>query len=67
MSTQTQTIKAQILDDIADGTVPVTVATFSELHDFVDANSYGDLLGLDNAEANSVMDEVDAWLRGGRP
>ena len=35
--------KAEILEDMAHGPVPVTVANFSELHDYVDANEYGGL------------------------
>ena len=35
--------KAEILEDIAQGTVPDTVSSFSELHDYVDANEYGGL------------------------
>jgi hypothetical protein len=35
--------KAEILEDIAQGIVPGTVSTFSELHDYVDANEYGGL------------------------
>ena len=35
--------KAEILEDMAHGPVPVTVASFSELHDYVDANEYGGL------------------------
>lgn len=31
----------EILIDVAEGTVPRTVSSFSELHDFVDANTYG--------------------------
>jgi hypothetical protein len=31
----------EIRDDVADGIVPATVASFSELHDYVDANCYG--------------------------
>ena len=67
--------KAEILVDIEDGTVPTTVATFSELHDYVDANMYADdlicIAMLDGADylsfINEVTDEVDAWLRAGRP
>lgn len=36
-------MKQQILEDIGDGRVPCTVASFSELHGYVDANCYGDL------------------------
>ena len=35
--------KAEILEDIETGIVPRTVADFSELHDYVDANEYGGL------------------------
>lgn len=34
-------MKSEILADIASGTVPETVSSFSELHDYVDANCYG--------------------------
>jgi hypothetical protein len=33
--------KREILDDIAAGIQPQNVASFSELHDHVDANEYG--------------------------
>jgi len=36
-------MKAEILQDIADGVVPADVGSFSELHDHVDANCYGGL------------------------
>lgn len=35
-------MKVQILEDVRDCLVPIDVASFSELHDFVDANEYGD-------------------------
>ncbi|SPS02218.1 MULTISPECIES: hypothetical protein [Cupriavidus] len=35
--------KAQIQQEIASGRIPPTVKTFSELHDFVDANEFGGL------------------------
>ena len=31
----------EIKADINSGTVPATIASFSELHDYVDANEYG--------------------------
>lgn len=34
-------MKVEILQDVRDGVVPYTVANFSELHDYVDANLYG--------------------------
>lgn len=33
--------KTEILADIASGSVPKSVSSFSELHDYVDANEYG--------------------------
>ena len=70
--------KREVLDDIASGTVPPTVKTYSELHDFVDANYYGGAFESDIPDDgpsqdlhlafwNRVQAEVDAWLRAGRP
>jgi hypothetical protein len=46
-------MKAEILADVENGVVPASVASFSELHDYVDANLYGGtealLEGLDAA------------------
>lgn len=38
-----RTMKTQILSDIEDQHVPENVSTFSDLHDYVDANCYGRL------------------------
>lgn len=62
--------KSEILADVTQGIVPVTCSSFSELHDYVDANGYGGAFEHDfiNEEAdfwNSVQDSVDAWLKGG--
>ena len=70
----------EILADIADNTVPASVSTFSELHDYVDANEYGGLCSdwpwvaksgaLEPAFmewSNEVQNRVDAWLKAGRP
>ena len=35
--------KVEILEDMSSGIVPTTVSSFSELHDYVDANEYGGL------------------------
>ncbi|GAB3081162.1 hypothetical protein GCM10027053_52190 [Intrasporangium mesophilum] len=81
MSTKTQVFideavrraEQEILDDITAGIVPSTVATFSALHDHVDANEYGGLTEDDAPErfgveaCNTVQDKVDEWLRAGRP
>lgn len=51
--------------------VPSSVASFSELHDYVDANEYGGLCedwameGDYIAFGNAVQDAVDAWIRAG--
>jgi hypothetical protein len=42
----------EILTDIRDGIVPCSVATFSDLHDYVDANCYGG--------TEAILDELDA-------
>lgn len=43
----------EINADIATGTVPETVATFAELHDYVDANEYGGLTEMNTYEMGS--------------
>lgn len=67
----------EIQNDIDEGRVPATVATFSELHDYVDANEYGgfcDEWTDDEAawdllveQSNRCQSFVDQWLRAGRP
>jgi hypothetical protein len=62
--------KAEVLADVAAGTVPSTCASFSELHDYTDANGYGGAFErpFDNAETdfwNAVQDAVDAWIKQG--
>lgn len=63
--------KSEILADIASGEVPTTVQTFSELHDYVDANEYGglcddDLFDTLNPWVNDIQNAVNAWLLAGR-
>jgi len=62
--------KAEILADVASGIVPRSCASFSELHDYVDANGYGGAFehDFDNEETdfwNCVQDTVDAWIKVG--
>lgn len=75
--------KREILEDIRDGTVPATVKTFSELHDYVDANCYGGLCDSDLMDelagddgvsmdriidfANEVQGIIDQWIKLGMP
>lgn len=68
---------AEILRDMACGIVPLTVASFSELHDYVDANCYGGFEALmDDTDAedeeacetlwqfmNDAQTAVDHWLQ----
>jgi len=68
-----ETAKAEILEDIKTKLVPRTVADFSELHDYVDANYYGGFCE-ENYEAskdyefeNSVQSALNEWLKNGRP
>lgn len=69
--------KREILQDIDNGIVPETVSSFSELHDYVDANCYGGFCDDDedydddNEEiwenqmelVNTVQCLVDVWLK----
>lgn len=60
--------RTEIVRDIARGTVPPTVTSFAELHDYVDANCYGGLCDDDAPDpelgyGNPVQNALDAWLR----
>jgi hypothetical protein len=77
-ATIVSTMKAQILDDIHEGTVPADVKTYSQLHDYVDANMYGNwenLAPIENDEqwdalttvVGQAQDTVNEWLAQGRP
>lgn len=69
--------KRQILKDIRCGTVPKSVGSFSELHDYVDANYYGNAFewpALPNEDPdevyvatmatfwNTVQDQLHSWI-----
>jgi hypothetical protein len=62
-----------IEEDVAAGDVPWDVYDFTELHNFVDANTYTlDVMGMDGSEdgtnlANAVQDRVATMLRGPLP
>jgi len=63
-------MKQEIAADIAAGRVPASVSSFSELHDYVDANDYGackDYHAFDFAFWNQVQTEIDSWIKAGRP
>lgn len=57
-----EVLKAEILEDVKKGIVPNDIESFSELHDFVDANMYGGL-GDDEWIANHDDDgePTDKW------
>ena len=75
LNIRVKTIKKSINVDIKSGLVPTTVSTFSELHDYVDANeylieAYGGKFPFTQKgfkEANKLMDEIDQWLKNGKP
>lgn len=71
----------EILADIRSGAVPVTVRSFAQLHDYVDANSYGGGFDWpclpseteDDAYQqaftdfwNAVQGRVDHWIKSGQ-
>jgi hypothetical protein len=70
----------EVLEDVASGRVPATVASFAELHDHVDANGYGGAfrwpcLSSDRDDAyqnefcrfwNAVQENVNEWIASGR-
>ena len=73
-------MKAEILADITRGAIPSDIESFSELHDYVDANEYGgfceegfaDQFGGINSDdfmthSNDAQNVIDSWLRAGRP
>lgn len=66
--------KQEIAQDQLDGIVPVGVHSFADLHDYVDANTYGGMADPDGplshlsggafiAAANKVIDQLDKWLK----
>ena len=62
--------KKEVLAHVAAGIVPSTCESFSELHDYVDANGYGGAFErpFDNTETdfwNAVQDTVDHWIKQG--
>lgn len=73
--------RAQILADVRSGRVPVTVISFAALHDYVDANYYGNAFdwpvlpsdteddAYQQAHAdfwNCVQDSLHDWLASGQ-
>lgn len=68
-----QRTKAEIIADVVEGHVPSDVKNFSELHDYVDANTYGGLCDEDNEvpfepldEINEIQNAVSDWIESGQ-
>ena len=65
--------KLEILAEVRGGRIPVTVQSFSELHDYVDANGFGGAFDealfpeIDIDFWNAVQDAVDVWIKAGAP
>jgi len=59
----------EIIAEVKAGRTPATVASFSDLHDYADANEYGGLCDegsdWDADDANAVQDAVDLWVKSG--
>src|SRR5689334_16622446 len=64
-------MKLDILKDVRTAVVPATIGSFSELHDYVDANCYGGAAELPDDVSdysqllNPAMDLVDTWIKAG--
>lgn len=67
-------MKEEIFNEVmVHHSTPPSVGSFSELHDYVDANEYGGFCegGYDVSDqatldfVNACQDEVDAWLKAG--
>ena len=68
--------KQEILEEVLAGRIPATVQSFSELHDYVDANEFGGLCEdwafeepFDGDRwidlGNFVQGQLDAWIKDG--
>lgn len=63
-------MKAEILDDVREGTVPADVPTYNALHDYVDANMYGwreedEDDDFSSAEVWPAQEDVHQWIVAG--
>ena len=61
--------KSSIVALVAVGTIPATVATFSELHDYIDANELGALCDVstwpamaEDEDGNADPEDHAAWM-----
>jgi len=61
-------MKAEIMADVRRGRVPRLVASFSELHNYVDANGYGGAFERKRLVVefwNEAQSRVNAWIQAG--
>lgn len=58
LETVVEKMKLEILHDMAIGQVPITVTSFTQLHDYVDANEYGGFCD------NAIVDPMIASFGG---
>lgn len=76
ISKSVEIAKNEILADVRNGVVPATVKSFSDLHDYVDANTYGEICEAETRDAfdsyegwvsfaDQVFNEIDAWIESG--
>ncbi len=61
--------KQEILNDIREDRVPAGITSFSELHDYCDANEYGGLCeehgDMSTEDAHRVQEALDVWIKAG--
>jgi hypothetical protein len=68
-------MREEILDLIDEGTIPRCARTFSDLHDYIDANTLAGLcddgpggnVDITTEELVVIQDGVHDWLLAGRP
>ena len=63
-----ESAKQEILLDVIAGVVPATCVSFSELHDYVDANGYGGAFehgfrSEDTAFWDRIQSALDVWIK----
>ena len=54
-----------LVDCLAGEFTPSDITRFGDLHDFVDANEYGDIASASPEMGNTVQQALDLWLRMG--
>jgi hypothetical protein len=74
-----ESIKTDIIKDVLDGIIPTNCKSFSELHNYVDANEYGGLCNSSSPfhiekfasmqiaieAANIAQIEINCWIKAG--